>query len=392
MKLPIKPSFLIAFALAAGAAGWIYSGQLEDDPFASTEVEATAEKPALSEPEPATKELPSVRVAESRASDHRAILLYTGRTEADRRAVLRAETEGRIVEVGASVSDEVTAGKLIVKLAVNDRYAKLKEAESLVRQREIEYDAAKQLAGKGFQTESKRAEAEANLTAAKAALEQIRVDLGRTTVEAPFDGVIESRSVEVGDFVQPGDEIAVVADFDPIVVTIQVSEREISRVDPGVTAEIQLLDGQTHFGLVSRIAPTADSATRTFEVELEVANQGTRLLDGMTAKVFLPAQEVSAHRITPALLALSDDGEVGVKAVNEENRVVFYPIEIVEDTAGAMWVSGLPDTVTLITVGQAYVAPGATVRPIPEGEAEKPYEEQPAASQTLSSMPSGDPS
>lgn len=392
MKLPIKPSFLIAFVLAIGAAGWIYSGQLENDPFTSPGEDRTAAQALPEEAATPKKELPSVRVAESRAADHRAMLLYTGRTESDRRAVLRAETEGRIVEVGASVSDQVATGDLIVKLAVNDRYAKLKQAESLVRQREIEYDAAKQLAGKGFQTESKRAEAEANLNSAKAALEQIRVDLGRTTVEAPFDGVIESRTVEVGDYVQPGDEIAVVADFDPIIVTIQVSEREISRIDPGVTAEIQLLDGQTHFGLVSRIAPTADDATRTFEVELEVANQGSKLLDGMTAKVFLPAQEVTAHRITPALLALSDDGAVGVKAVDTDNRVVFYPIEIVEDTAGAMWVSGLPDKVTLITVGQAYVAPGARVNPVPENEAEKPYTEQPGASQTLSSVPTGDPS
>ncbi len=390
MKFPIKPSYLIAFALAAGSAGWIYSGQMEDDPLADPQAE-TAEQQAQ-ESAAETKALPSVRVAESRATDHRAILLYTGRTEADRRAVLRAETEGRVVEIGASVSDPVATGKVIAKLATNDRYAKLKQAESLVRQREIEYEAARQLAGKGFQTESKKAEAEANLSSARASLEAIRVDLGRTTIEAPFDGVIETRSVEVGDYVQVGDEIAVVADFDPIVVTIQVSEREISRVDAGVTAEIQMLDGQTHFGLVRRIAPTADSATRTFEVELEVANQGDRLLDGMTAKVFLPAQEVSAHRITPALLALSDDGAVGVKAVDAQNKVVFYPIEIVEDTAGAMWVSGLPETVTLITVGQAYVAPGATVKPVPEDEAEKPYSEQPGASQTLSSVPAGDPS
>lgn len=91
MKFPIKPSYLIAFALAAGSAGWIYSGQMEEDPLADPQAE-TAEQQAQ-EPAAETKALPSVRVAESRATDHRAILLYTGRTEADRRAVLRAETD-----------------------------------------------------------------------------------------------------------------------------------------------------------------------------------------------------------------------------------------------------------------------------------------------------------
>lgn len=363
MKFPIKPSFLIAGGLAIVAAGWIYSGQMEEDPFAPTAedtVPAEAEAPVAPE-----SRITSVRVQDSTAVAHRAILLYTGRTEVERRVTLRAETDGRVIEIGVEESDPVTEDTVVVKLAANDRYAKLNEAKALVNQREIEFEAAESLAGKGFQTESAKAAAEANLQAAKAALEQIRVDIGRITVEAPFDGVVESRSVEIGDFVQAGDEIAVIADFDPLVVTIQVSEREISRVEPGVTADIELLDGQRFIGIVSRIATTGDSATRTFEVELEVANEEARLLDGMTAKVLLPAQQVMAHMITPALLTLDDTGQVGVKGIDADNRVVFYPIQIVEDTPSGMWIAGLPRTVTLITVGQDFVAPGVVVEPVP---------------------------
>lgn len=364
MKLPIRPSILIAVALAAAASAWIYSGQMEEDPFAGAlpaEESESAEAPAAA---PAEKTLPEVRVAESSASPHRAILIYTGRTEADRRATLRAETEGRVIEVAVDESQRVEKGAVIVKLAANDRYAILKQAQSLVRQREIEFDAAKRLAGKGYQTETARAQAEANLSSAEASLEQIRVDLARTTLEAPFAGTIESRAVEVGDYVQRGDDIAVLADFDPIVVTIQVAEKEISRVEDGVMAEIELISGARLTGIVSRVATSADPNTRTFEVELEVANGDATLLDGMTAKVLLPAQQVMAHRITPALLTLNTEGEVGVKTIDAENRVVFHAIEIVEDTAGAMWVSGLPQTATLITVGQAFVAPGALVKPV----------------------------
>ncbi|HBM14585.1 MAG TPA: hypothetical protein DD390_17975, partial [Rhodospirillaceae bacterium] len=179
-----------------------------------------------------------------------------------------------------------------------------------------------------------------------------------------FDGIIESRTVEVGDYVQRGDEIARIVDFDPIVVTIQVSEREINRVELGVVAPIELVSHESLTGIVSRIATTADNATRTFEVELEVENEDAALRDGVTAKVRLPAQQVMAHLISPALLTLDDQGTVGVKAIDAESRVIFYPIDIVEDTADGMWIDGLPQKVTLITVGQAFVAPGVKVKAV----------------------------
>ncbi|MDF1750637.1 MAG: efflux RND transporter periplasmic adaptor subunit [Alphaproteobacteria bacterium] len=364
MKVRLKPSLIIAVALAVLSVAWIYSGQMQNDPLADVVGSEDVQKAAKAPKAEAEKALPSVRVMDTSAVPHRAILTYTGRTEVDRRAVLRAETEGRVIEIGAEVSSRVDKGALVVKLAPTDRYARLSKAEALVRQRTIEYDAAKKLAGKGFQTESARAESEANLSSAKAALEEIRVDLARTTLEAPFDGIIESRIVEVGDYVQRGDEIARIVDFDPIVVTIQVSEREINRVEMGVVAPIELISHENLTGIVSRIATTANDATRTFEVELEVANEDAVLRDGVTAKVMLPAQQVMAHLISPALLTLDDSGEVGVKAVNSENRVVFYPISIVEDTADGMWVGGLPDRVTLITVGQAFVASGVKVKAV----------------------------
>lgn len=365
MKVKVKPSYIIALVLAVSAAGWVYSGQMEQDPFApAPDAAVGATSPAETHAERA---LPAVRVAQSIASNHRAILLYTGRTEAERRSVLSAETDGRVIEIGAEKSQPVAEGDVIVKLTTADRYARLKEAEALVRQRTIEYDAAKSLAGKGFQSESAKAAAEANLTAAKAQLETIRVDINRTVIKAPFDGVVEVRPVQIGDYVRPGDQIAQIADLNPIVVTIQVTEREIGKVQLGILAEIELLAKQRFTGMVSRIATAADKNTRTFEVELEVENPDLTLLDGMTAKVNLPSQEVKAHKVTPALLALDNEGRVGVKAVDADNRVVFYPITIVEDTASGMWVGGLPDELTLITVGQAFVAPGALVTPVPEG-------------------------
>ena len=385
MKSPIQLSYALAGLLAVGAVGWIMSGQMESDAPPDEAVTATATSETVGN-ESAGEEptLPSVRVRESHGEQHRAVLLYTGKTEAERRATIRAETDGRVVEVGAEESAPVLDGAAIVKLATNDRVSILRKAESLVRQRSLEYDAAKKLAGKGFQSETARAEAEANLSSARATLEEIRLDIDRTEIKAPFDGILERRSVEVGDFVQAGSEIAVVADLDPMIVTVQVTEREIGKVELGVVAKIELVDGQQADGIVSRIATTADSLTRTFEVELEVANDNTSLLDGMTARVMLPSHQVLAHFITPSVLSLDDSGQVGVKSLDQDDRVVFHPITIVEDTSEGMWVGGLPESLRMITVGQAFVAPGARVTAVPEGAVlTTPQEDTPSDSVEL---------
>ena len=284
MKVRLKPSLIIAVALAVLSVAWIYSGQMENDPLASVqETTETQNAAADAQMEAPPKELPSVRIKDSSAVPHRAILTYTGRTEVDRRAVLRAETEGRVIEIGAEVSSRLDKGALVVKLAPSDRYAQLNKAEALVRQRTIEYDAARKLAGKGFQTESARSEAEANLSSAKAALEEIRVDLARTTLEAPFDGIIESRTVEVGDYVQRGDEIARIVDFGAFVTILpgkdgllhisQISNERVEKVtdvlSEGQMVRVKVLDVDQRGRIKLSMKEVADSEQTAAEVEAE---------------------------------------------------------------------------------------------------------------------------
>lgn len=375
MRMPIKPSLLIAFALAAGAGAWIYSGQGDDG---ASSGDAMTEAPAAETAQTTgeERELPMVRVRDSVAQAHQAIMIFTGRTEADRSVTLRAETAGRVVEIGVEEGQRIDEDAEVARIAANDRYARLSEADALVRQREIEFEAASSLAGRGYQTESARAEAEANLEAARSARETIRVDVRRLTVSAPFAAIVESRPVEVGDYLSVGDEIATLVDLDPMIVAVQVSEREIAQVTVGGLAEIEAINGVRHNGIVSRIASTADPVTRTFAVEIEVENADGALLDGMTARVRLPSRTVSAHRISPAILTLNDSGEIGIRAVDDEDRVYFLPVQIVEDSADMMWIAGLPERVRMITVGQEFVREGVLVEPVNESQA-MPEEQSP---------------
>jgi multidrug efflux system membrane fusion protein len=114
----------------------------------------------------------------------------------------------------------------------------------------------------------------------------------------------------------------------------------------------------------------ADEATRTFTVELEVDNSDGNLRAGGTAELQIPAERVLAHRISPSLLTLDDAGNIGVKIINEEGEVEFVVADVALSTNEGVWVAGLPDLATIITVGQGFVVPGTMVNAVPEGDVE----------------------
>jgi multidrug efflux system membrane fusion protein len=116
-------------------------------------------------------------------------------------------------------------------------------------------------------------------------------------------------------------------------------------------------------GTVSFVGKVADEATRTYGIEVEIDNSDYRIASGLTAEIILPVQQTTAHKITPALLTLDDGGNVGVRTMNSNNEVEFYLVEIVREEENGVWISGLPEVTTLITVGQELVIAGETVDP-----------------------------
>ena len=84
----------------------------------------------------------------------------------------------------------------------------------------------------------------------------------------------------------------------------------------------------------------------------------------MTVAIRIGVEEVRAHQVPPSLLTIDDDGEMGLRIVDKSNKVAFRTVKIIEDGADGMWITGLPGTVNLITVGQEYVAVGDFVEPV----------------------------
>jgi multidrug efflux system membrane fusion protein len=187
-----------------------------------------------------------------------------------------------------------------------------------------------------------------------------------TKIRAPFHGVVDNRMVEVGDYMVPGSACALVVDLHPMLVIGQVSENEVPLIKIGDKGWAKLVTGERAEGHLRFVAQSAEPATRTFRIELEVPNDTSAIRDGITAEIHITTRTVTAHRISPAILALDDRGVVGVRIVEAGNRVRFVPVQIVSDGPEGMWVTGLPPRVTIITVGQDYVTNGQVVNPVPE--------------------------
>jgi multidrug efflux system membrane fusion protein len=239
-----------------------------------------------------------------------------------------------------------------------------------VKQRELEFAAREKLQGESYVSEAQLQEAAALLEAAKAELTRAELDINYMVIRAPFDGALQERHVEIGDFVKRGDPIASFVDDRTLIVSASISEYDAHYVTKGEEGSAELATGEMVTGVVRYMAPVADAATRTFTVELAIDNSDGAYRAGMTAKLMIPGETVYAQRVSPSLLTLDDAGNLGVKTLNDAGVVEFHRADIVMSSSDGIWIAGLPHLTTIITVGQGFVNEGALVDAVPEDDIE----------------------
>ncbi len=186
------------------------------------------------------------------------------------------------------------------------------------------------------------------------------IELNRTEVKAPFDGYIED-IVKPGNLLERGQLCATIIELDPITFIAEVPENSIKDVREGQKVNISLVTGDNIQGKLTFVSKSASVATRTFRVEAEIANPSGIVRDGISGTMVIDTDPVLAHKISPSILLLADNGELGVKTVNSENMVEFFPVQIIQDTEEGIWVAGLPDFSNIIVLGQGFVETGQIV-------------------------------
>ena len=284
------------------------------------------------------------------AQPRAASLSLRGRTEAFREVLVRAETGGRVAEAAIVEGSEVEAGDVLCRLDVDARSAAVGQAEADLRSRELDFNAARELAERGHRSTNQVAAAEAARDAAQARLQAAREELDNIYLRA-------------------GDPCGTVVEMNPILVVAEVSERNVSALEPGMPGRVNLVTGQQVDGQVRFVERRADQATRTFRVEVELPNEDMSIRSGVTAEVILQLQERPAHRVPASILALDSEGELGIRIVEDDHHVRFVRIDLLSDDGEQVWVAGLPETANIIVLGQEFVADGVEVRVAREGDA-----------------------
>lgn len=355
----MKPSRIVAAALVLGGGAWIASGVLGREPakLATARPDTTASAPRF-----------KVAVLPVATQLHKRRVVLSGRTEADKRIWAVARASGIVIDLRVRRGSVVKQGDVLAVLSDEARESQVAQAKARLEQRKGEATARLKLIELGSYAAINKAQLGAELRAAEAGLAQAEAERLKGEVTAPLSGVVTDVPVEIGQALQvmmAGANVAEILALDPMLAVVEVAERQLPGVTVGGRAEIRTVTGQTVEGEVRFVSKKGSSGTRTYRVDVAIANPDGAIADGVTCEVDLLLAAVPAARVPRSALTFSAEGRLGVRHVGGDGRVLFAPVGVVEDLPDGLWLSGLPDGARVIVEGQDFVKEGEAVEAVP---------------------------
>lgn len=395
--------------------GMAEAGQIPPEAGVET---VTAAETAIENPD--TSDLIKVVAQHSTAQQIDSAVVLRGQTEAARQVEVRSETSSTVTSPPLPKGTFIEAGQLMCKLDSGTRGASLAEAKARLAEakarlseaksrvpeskaRVIEararldealvvQNAAARLSEDGFATDTRVKGADAAVATASAGVEAAKSglttatsgiqsaeagiesamagvaaadkEISRLEIHAPFAGLLESNTAELGSLLQPGSLCATIIQLDPIKLVAFVPETEVNRIELGAPAGARLAAGGDDIsGVVSFLSRAADPTTRTFRVEIEVPNPKLDIRDGQTAEIIIGANGASAHLLPQSALTLNNEGTLGLRVVDGDGLVSFQSVSLLRDTVDGVWLTGLPEKIDVIVIGQEFVTAGVRVAP-----------------------------
>ena len=374
----------------------------------------------VAEDEADTVPLIKVVAQRSLAQSIESAVILRGQTEAARQVEVRSETSATVVSPPLQSGTFVDSGQLLCELDPGTRGAsfaeaksrlaeaksRLSEAQSRVPESQariieaiarldeakVNQNAAVKLSEDGFATDTRVNAANAAVAAAEAGVEAAnsglsaansgiqsaeagiesaiagiaaaKKELARLKITAPFKGLLQAKTAELGSLLQPGSLCATIIQLDPIKLVAFIPETEVNRIEMGSPAAGRLAAGGDKIsGVVTFLGHAADPTTRTFRVEIKVPNPELNIRDGQTAEILVGASGTTAHLLPQSALTLNNQGARGLRVIDDEGVVNFQTVQLLRDTVDGVWLTGLPEKLDVIVVGQEYVTAGVKVNP-----------------------------
>ena len=267
-----------------------------------------------------------VEVAVARQDTVADAVLATGQVEAIQAARLRPEVDGRITEIVMREGAEVGNGDALFRIDDQELKAQVDRAEAERDLAEQALTRTRQLLEQNAASASDLERAEATARSSRASLDLLKVRLARTTVRAPFAGVVGQRYVSLGDYVTSSDSLVTLQTVDPVRVAFNVPERYAGVVRRGqkVGFRVAAVTGEELTGTVEFVSPEVQLPGRTLLVKALVPNGRRQLQAGMFAEARLATALRTSAVVVPEEAVLAVQGSYVVWVV-DSGKVATAP-------------------------------------------------------------------
>lgn len=345
-------SYLLASGLLLALVLWLAFGDMQHFRAEAPDATETAEQPLR------------VEVSERKRQPYVPQLVAQGQLEAAQEVDLRASTSGFVQEKPVRLGQRVSAGETLLTLDNDALPKRLEQARANLALAQAELAGAENLRRRELISQPEYLRLQAELSRSVAEVAELLRQLDDTRPTAPFDGTLDRLDVALGELLQPGEVWGRLIDDRTLTGTAWVSQLQVGRLSDGLPVTARLLGGATLEGELSHIASRAEEETRSFYIEVTLDNPEHRRLAGGSAEftVTLPPEQV--HTLSPALLTLNAQGNLSVKHLDANDTVLQTPVTLVSADTERAYVTGLPESVRLITLGGGLVDVGQQVNAV----------------------------
>ena len=294
------------------------------------------------------------KIEEIQGEMHSIKIILSSFIEPAKKIKIFTESSGKVINIAAAEGSKISKGDPILNIELKAQEEILKAALASLEYAQLEHSKNKDLYEKEYISDLEITASKASLKSAVKNLKQAEIEMNNTTVYAPCDGLVDKILVKEGDLIHANSTlISNIIGQSAFLAVAHASAKEMRGIKLGQKSTIKLASGVETEGVVSFIGTTANNETRTFLVEIESSFAGieNNNILGTAAQVAIPSNIKLSHLIPASVLSLNQHGAIGVKIINDEGKILFCPVEIIDEESDGFWVTGLPSTAKIITTG-----------------------------------------
>jgi len=283
---------------------------------------------------------------------------YTATVQAEVTNKIAPMTPVRIETIFAEIGDRVSKGQKLVQMDASN----LRQLKLQLDNQQAEYNRINELYKVGGVSKSEWESMKMMLDVRETSYNNM---LENTALLSPIDGIVTARNYDNGDMFNGAQPVLVVEQMTPVKLLISVSEIYYTKVRKGqpVTIKLDVYDNETFEGVVNLVHPTINPATRTFSVEIRVANREMKVRPGMFARVSLDFGSIN-HIVVPDLAVEKQAGSGERFVFTYENGVVYRKVVELGRRMGDEYelISGIENNSQVVVAGQSRLLDGMAVQ------------------------------